>query len=288
MTVIAMTREMGTLGKEVAAQVAEELDVKVVHHELVERHVAERMDISEHTVHRFLEGEASMWDRWNIDARQISAYTSEEILNLALGGDVLIRGWGAAQLLADVGHVLCVRVCAPMDFRVAEMRQRLRIDDDDQEYPRGADRGDDWHIRQEIEHSDEAHDRAVRSTLRRDWRDPLGYHLVLNTGITPIPAATEAVLTLARAPEFQETPATRARLTDKLTLSRVRSMLRDSAVLPRHGGGIELSISEGIVTARGLLTQDIKVDAVLDAIGQVEGVREVRNAVQQVAFAYGP
>ncbi len=35
MTVIAMTREMGTLGKDVAAGLAKALDIEVVHHELV-------------------------------------------------------------------------------------------------------------------------------------------------------------------------------------------------------------------------------------------------------------
>ena len=58
MTVIAMTREMGTLGKDVAAGVAERLGIQVVHHELVERQLAERLQTTESAVHRFLEGEA--------------------------------------------------------------------------------------------------------------------------------------------------------------------------------------------------------------------------------------
>ena len=41
MTVVAMTREMGSLGKDVASGLAERLNLTVVHHELVERHLAE-------------------------------------------------------------------------------------------------------------------------------------------------------------------------------------------------------------------------------------------------------
>ena len=44
MTVIAMTREMGTRGKDVAAGLAERLGIEVVHHEVVERHLAERFE----------------------------------------------------------------------------------------------------------------------------------------------------------------------------------------------------------------------------------------------------
>jgi hypothetical protein len=42
MTVIAMTREMGTRGSEVATGVAERLGLSVIHHEIVEHDIAER------------------------------------------------------------------------------------------------------------------------------------------------------------------------------------------------------------------------------------------------------
>ena len=98
MTVIAMPREMGTLGKDVALGVAEQLGIEVVHHELVEREIAGRMDIGESAVHQFLEGTPSLWDRWKIDSKKLSRYTAEEMLALAAKGNVLIRGWGAVSL----------------------------------------------------------------------------------------------------------------------------------------------------------------------------------------------
>ena len=118
MPVIAMTREMGSRGKDVALGVAERLGLEIVHHEIVEQSVARKMRLTEGSVHRFLEGEASLWERWKIDGHRLSRYTTEEILEIALGGNVIIRGWGAAQLLASVPHVVRVRVCAPMSARV--------------------------------------------------------------------------------------------------------------------------------------------------------------------------
>ena len=126
MAVIAMTREMGTLGKDVAAGLAERLGLTVVHHELVE-HVAERAGMRESEVHRFLEGESSLFDRWTIDSKRLSRYTAEEVLELALRGNVVIRGWGATYLLRSVPHVICVRICAPMSFREEVLKQRLRL-----------------------------------------------------------------------------------------------------------------------------------------------------------------
>ncbi|MBL8882654.1 MAG: cytidylate kinase family protein [Hyphomicrobium sp.] len=59
MTVIAMTREIGARGSDVAAGLAERLGLEIVHHELVEHDIAARTGLSEDEVHRHLEGEAS-------------------------------------------------------------------------------------------------------------------------------------------------------------------------------------------------------------------------------------
>src|SRR5258706_11838537 len=51
-----MTREMATLGKDVAAGLAERLGLEVVHHELVKQDITKLSGLPESEVHRFLEG----------------------------------------------------------------------------------------------------------------------------------------------------------------------------------------------------------------------------------------
>src|SRR5919197_958082 len=94
MAVIAMTREMATRGKDVAAGLAQRLSLTVVHHEVVEHDIAERCGMRESEVHRFLEGEASLLERWKIDRKRVSRYTAQEILELAVKGGVLMQRLG--------------------------------------------------------------------------------------------------------------------------------------------------------------------------------------------------
>lgn len=284
MTVIAMTREMGTRGKDVAAEVASALNLEVVHHELVERHLAERMNLSESTVHRFLEGEASLWERWNIDSRKVSHFTAVEILELARRGNVLIRGWGAGQLLRDVPHVISVRICAPMAERLREMRSRLRIDDDT-ELPREADRADAGQIRREIERNDDAHDRAVRAHFNMDWQDPKGYNIVLNTACTPVSAASQILIHMARLPEFEETEHSRAVLDGKRLLARVRAAVSDTA-RRALGGSLEFSVDDGIVTLEGVAVQEVDLTETLEAIRAIDGVRSVVNRIRSIPMVF--
>ena len=144
MPLVAMTREMGSLGKDVAAQLSERLGKKLVHYEMIDQ-LANKMRLRKSHVVRFLEGKSGIWERLTTDKTSFSIYTADETFRLAeSNGIAVIRGWGAAHLLRQVPHVVCVRVCAPFDIRVERMMKRLDTDDRalvetrDQTFGRGA------------------------------------------------------------------------------------------------------------------------------------------------------
>src|SRR5215510_11981325 len=64
MTVIAMTREIGSRGADVAAGVASELGLKIVSSEIVASNVATNLGVKESTLQRYFEGSASILERW--------------------------------------------------------------------------------------------------------------------------------------------------------------------------------------------------------------------------------
>src|SRR5258708_12097087 len=156
MTVIAMTREIGSRGSEVAAGVAAALGLEIINSEIVVPDGGGRLGVDESGVQRYLDGQASLFDRWQIDARNLSRYTLDQILNLALKDNVLIRGWGAAALFQGIRGVICVRVCAPMALRVRVMMERLGVND-----PQA--------IQQEVDRFTPGHLRAITPALRFYW-----------------------------------------------------------------------------------------------------------------------
>lgn len=266
MAVIAMTREMGTLGKEVAQGLADQMGLKVVHHELVEHGLAGRLGMPESAVHRYLEGSASLLERWKIDSTRLSRYTAEEILELTREGNVVIRGWGATALLREVPHVLCVRVCAPMAFRERVMMERLGIKEASV-------------VRREIERSDAAHARTIRGLFGLDWENPLLYHLVLNTESVPVEACVKFVRLLAESPAFQETEDSRSALADKLLETRVRTLLTDRYGAGAGITGLEASARKGKVTLNGVTFQSELVAEAEQLVRGVAGVTEVANCI---------
>ena len=268
MAVIARTRELGTLGHDVAARVAGELGLEIVQDETIERHLAERLEIDQATVRRLLSGEASLWERWKIGLRRVSHFTAEQVLLLARGGDVVIRGWGAAQLLRDVPHVTCVRVCAPMPLRIERTQARLGL-------------ANEAAARREIERSEEAHDRALRALDVDDWRSAEGYAMVLNTGQMTVDTASGLLLDLARARIGAETPESRRLLEDRLILARVREALGPG------GYGLEVRVENGHVRLSGGLVAEGSAEFLADRVRSVEGVRSVENDLHVVPFNMG-
>jgi cytidylate kinase len=158
MPIIAMTREMGSLGKDVAAGVAERLGLRLMYHEIVDT-LAEELHVDSSAVTRLVDGGANLADRWKVDTSALTVFTAELIFDIALQGNVVIRGWGATYLLRPIPHIPCVRVSAPLALRIKRMMQRMGTDD----YAR---------VLHEIRRSDAAHARILRRQFGADYEDP--------------------------------------------------------------------------------------------------------------------
>ncbi|SFV38190.1 cytidylate kinase family protein [Hyphomicrobium facile] len=271
MAVIAMTREMATRGSEVAAGLAKRLGLAIVHHEIVEHDIAERAGMPESDVHRFLEGETSLLERWTLDRKQMSRCTAQEILELALKGNVLIRGWGATYLLKSVPHVVCVRICAPMLFRERVLMERLGV-------------GIAENARREIERSDAAHNGTMQRLFGIDWEDPSLYAIVLNTARVPVEDCVEHIVRLVESSTFQETARSRNVLMDQVILFRARAAMDRRFGAKSIQNCLDVHVFSGKVLLTGATTdQQMIVDAVRLLQG-VEGVTTVESKVAHVAF----
>lgn len=269
MTVIAMTREMGSRGTEVAAGIAEELGLTVIHSEIVATRVAGRLGVGEGAVLRYVGGSASLVERWLINRRKLSIYTCEEILRIAEHGNVLIRGWGAATLLRDLPQIIGVRVCAPLEFRVRVMMERLGVTDADA-------------VRAEIERFDAAHGRAMRAAFNTETEDVRLYHLILNTDRLPVDACVRMVCELARHPGFRDHAKARGALADKLLEAKISAALGDEIGPSMAPVGVTVSAANGKITLAGTSSSGRLRARAERVAAAVAGVRAIDNRIRSV------
>jgi cytidylate kinase len=267
MTVIAMTREIGSHGTDVAAGVAAKLGLEIINSEIVVTNSAGNLGADQDTVQRYLDGKASVFERWRINKTNLSYYTFEQLLRLAHQGNVLIRGWGAAALFRDIPQVISVRVCAPVAVRERVLMERLGINVLDR-------------IRREIERFDAARTSTMQTLFKINRGDALLYHIVLNTGRVSVDACVKTVCQLAKDPQFQDDAAMRSALNDKLLETRVRATLADNI-----GSEIEtmtVSAVGGKITIVGATTKG-SLPAKAERLARtIEGVTEIDNRIVSV------
>ena len=269
MPVVAMTREMGSLGKDVAARLAERIEKPLVHHEIIGL-LADKMRLRKSHVVRFLEGKAGIWERMTTDTTSISIYTADETFNLLETGAIgVLRGWGAAHLLRPVSHVISVRVCAPLETRVERMMQRLNTDDRSL-------------VESEIRASEEAHGAITRRHFGVDWHHPENYDLVLNTERITIDECVDEIVALLRQPHFQETKESLRIFADLALQTHVRAALRHDPRTAKMNVAIETS--DGRVTLSGVLEAGLELSDALEVVNAVNGVVETETRLRSAAL----
>ena len=261
MAVIAMTQEMATLGKDVALGVCEALGLQQVRHEVGDV-VAGKMQVKKSLIRRIREGKASKVEKWAADEKTISIFTADEIFDLALKGNVLIRGWGATLLLHSVPHIPSVQVTAPMDLRVKRLMERLETDDEAL-------------ARQEIKADDAARTTRMSEMFNVHWGDPALYDLTLNTERLPIPTCVDQVIALVKSAAFQETPESRRRLENLALQARVRAALR--ADERTQGIDVVIEADAGRLRLSGIVVDEREKELCRVVVEKVRGVTEVRD-----------
>jgi cytidylate kinase len=267
MTVIALTQEMGSLAKDVAEKLAADLGLQVMRHEVVDN-VSSRLHVPTSLIHRLREGKAGAFERLRADRGSLAVYMTEEVLDVAARGNVVLRGWGATCLLRAVPHVVCVRVTRPFAQRVAWLQESLGNDDV-------------GFVEEEIRRSDRAHAARMNAQFGVTWGDPLLYDLVLNTGRISVESCAQQIAALARRPEFAETEASRAMLQNLALEARVRAALRaDEAT---RAVDVTVASSAGRVVLTGMVLDADEMPAAARVAAAVPGVTSVDNRLRVMA-----
>ena len=267
MPVIALTQGMGSLAQDIAEQLAQELGLATLQHEVAAR-VAEKMHVSKSLISRLRAGKSGAIERLTADRASIAVYTAQEVLDTAARGNVVVRGWGATQLLRPVPHVPCVRIMRPLAQRVQWLMAEL--DTDDLELAEA-----------EIRRSDHANATRMHEQFGVDWGDPVLFDLVLNLDRLSVDTCVQQIKALLTRPEFAETEASRAQLNGMALSARVRAALRANE--STHGVDVTIESKAGLVLLRGIVLNAAERTAAEQVAVAVAGVAGVDNQLRVMA-----
>jgi hypothetical protein len=217
MTLITLSRQLGSLGDAIAVQVAQRLGLRLVDQEVINRAALEigvpRVALEElgyegqrNLAQQVLKAMRAMplipsttpSDRDDVTltlpfggllsptAPPISASIEQYVhmvglvvRNLAQEGNVLIVGRGGQILLGKEPGTLHLQIVASEPVRIERVMARYKVN-----YREAS---------QRVRASDRARADYIRRYHNADWLDPCLYHLVINTSQIPVPVAAEMI-----------------------------------------------------------------------------------------------
>ena len=106
------------------------------------------------------------------------------VRTLATVGNVIIVGRAGACATRGLPHGIHVRLIAPEPWRVARMRQLFGLSESE--------------ARQVMARQDRDRARLVTEHFQQDINDPLLYHAVWNTGMTPLEEIARSLIAMIR------------------------------------------------------------------------------------------
>lgn len=211
MSILAVTREMGSLGTAIGREVARRLGYAFVRHQIIAE-AAQLYDAAEENLIATVEAKPAVWDGLNEAARRHFAYVAAEVLEAALKDDVVIMGRWSTLLLRGVAHALRVRICAPREIRIRRVAESLGVGPEE--------------ARIRVQCSDQGIRARIRQFFDVEWNDPALYDLVLSTERFGEDDAADLLCQVLARPEWQASAASRAALQDNALAARVRAALK--------------------------------------------------------------
>jgi cytidylate kinase len=206
MTVITISRELGSAGDEIADLVCRELGYARVDKQMLS-HIAEEAGVDVQAVlakEQSVTRQAKMIssDMTSLYAKDPTAFgkkaamddttyariVRETMEKFAREGNAIIIGRGGQMILRDWPTALHVHLYAPPEVRVRRLMERLNIPE--------------LEARRRIERSDEQKRQYIRHVHQNaSWKDLKYYHLAISTDHIPPPVAAQMIVLAARHKE---------------------------------------------------------------------------------------
>ncbi len=268
MTIVAISREMGSGGYEIGEAVANALNYAYVNRQII-LEAAHAHGVPETKLTEAVEHPLTLWKRFDEERRRYLIFLEAAYYRFAERGDLVTASRSGPFFVRDVSHALKVRITAPLPVRVRRVMTQERLDE------------------KMAAAKVRAYDREMSGRIEYlfgvDWTRPENYDLVINTGTDAWDFYRDLLAAAARHPRYQPTAESRQRIRDLSLAAQVRAAL---ATDPRtkhihlevttHARQVVLN---GTVFSQALLLAAVEVTrgmpGVMDVVCQAEAVSPV-------------
>lgn len=270
MAIITVSRQLGSGGDAIAAELAKRLNYAHVDRTRISE-LAEEYGLLKQDLERIDEKRPGFLDRYFNETPTIYLNLIQSVIYDAAKRDrVVIVGLGGQVLLRDLRHALHVKVVASRERRIAYLLEQQP-----------------GLIRETAEHLITTSDRDRAGYMKYlfdvDWMDPRLYDLRINTTKLSLEDAIQILIRAAQSPTLQPTPET-TEILEKLALAKKveAALIADKQINPRH---ISVEATpHGRVILRGAVSTEQEKQRAEEITAGIPGVVHVENELAVTIF----
>ena len=268
MAVITVSRQIGSLGTEIAQESARRLQYDYVDKEQIGQ-LLKGFGFPEPEVEKFDEKKPPFWDSLSLQRRKFLHATQWALYELASKGRVVIVGRGGQVLLKDLAGILHLRIISPFEARVKrlvetggfEEKQAVRF----------------------LRQADQDSFGFIHTFFHVNWDDPGLYDLTLNTGKVSMETAINLVTETARSADIVgKEEETREKLSDLALVQKAEAQLMD--ILGPEIRHVEVEAQKGVLRLTGSVISAAILEKCERGVSAVQGVKKVENRLTVIQF----
>lgn len=272
MTIVAISRELGSGGNTIAAAVAKALQFTFVDREILLQ-AAQASGVPEAQIADVDARRLNLWERFDGEKWRYLTFIEAAYFRFAERGNVVTAGRGGPFFLRGIDHALKVKIMAPLDVRIRRVMVQDRVDE------------------RTATAKVQAYHRAICGRIDYlfglDWTQPDHYDLVLNTTDDRWAFYTDLLVAAARHPRYQPTPESLQALHDRSLAVQVRAAIASDPLVKNLT--LEVTAHAGQVTLMGVVLDPALMEAALKIARRVPGVTQASGERVEIAPMYlGP
>ena len=268
MPVITISRQLGSLGTEIAQMVAEKLNYEYVDKDKIAQALTD-YGMPGPEVDKFDEKKPPLWDTLSIQRKKYLHLIQALLYEFGRKGNVVFVGRGGQVLLKDLPGILHIRIMAPFEVRVKRMMKQ-----------RG---GDEKQAAGILRRSDRDSSGFIRAFFDVDWEDPDLYDLIINTRKLSVEAGARIIMESIPVLEIKKGEKNaEEKLADLALIQKVEASLL--GILGADFRDIHVKAEKGVITLEGTVASDGLKENCQIAAGRIEGVIRVDNQLAMAPY----
>ena len=271
MAILTISRQLGSLGNEIARQLEKQLKLKHLDKESLEEQF-EEWGVPDENLRKYDERKPTFWENFSTDKDLYLHFMKKAILDVAAKGDCVILGRGGQLILGDIPGILKIRIIAPMDLRIQRVMDRFNCDK--------------RHAEKMIRQNDTDRAGFHRFFFNVNWETPDLYDLVVNTAHLPLEAVLALIKGGLQTAAMKESAREIRAQVDGLRLGHevITNIAYTHKIVVHFFEAIAV---DGKVTLRGSTMDKDDIKKCEEIALSVKGVEEVVNEIHYIPISYG-